>query len=156
MTSVNLAWVDVTSTGLTTATTNYSNGDILGAEGFIILPSSITDGLLMAAEWLDEADIVTSLDLYFGEAAFSLGSDNAAPSITDANARLIRPGVLSMPAMYDLGGCRVSSVDSLGLPLHAAVGATGIAFRAVATSIAASFFGAVGDLKFKFGFSKDV
>ncbi len=153
-TSLNLAWVDVTSTGLTTASTAYTAGDFVGAEGFIVIPGNLTDGLLMAITVLDEADIVSSLDILFGDSAMSLGSDNAAPSGSDTNGRLRRQSV-SMPVIRDEGGYRIMEVDSLGLPLHAATGSTGVAFRAI-TNVNHTFFGAVGDLKYKFGFSKDL
>lgn len=154
MTSLNLAYVDVTSTGLTIATTAYTDGDVMGAEGFLVLPGSATHGLLMAVTLLDEADIIGAVDIVFGTAAFALGTDNAAPSITDANARLIK-GVVEMPFPKDLGSCRVSSIDSLALPLKADVGATGVAFRFIARS-AVPIFTAVGDLKARFGISQDV
>lgn len=153
-TSLNLAYVDVTSTGLTTATTAYSDGDLAGAEGFLVLPSSATNGLLMAVTLLDEADIMGAVDIVFGTAAMSMGTDNAAPSITDANARLIK-GIVEMPYPKDLGANRVSSIDSLALPLMADVGATGVAFRFITRS-AHTFAGAVGDWKVRFGLSKDV
>lgn len=153
MTSLNLAYVDVTSAGLTIVTTTYTAGDICGTEQFIVLPSSKTDAILMTVTLLDEADVFGACDIWFGTAAFSLGSDNAAPSVTDANARLVK-GTVSMPAPYDLGGCRVAEVDSIGLPLHADVGATGVAFRII-TQTGNAVFAAVGDLKCRFGFSVD-
>lgn len=152
-TSLNLAYVDVTSTGLTTATTAYTAGDLVGAEGFIIIPGNLTDGLLMAVTVLDEADVMSSVAIVFGTAAMSMGSDNAAPSISDANARLIK-GDIDMPFIRDLGGCRTMAIDSLGLPLHADVGSTGVAFRLI-TNTGHTFFGAAGDVKCRFGFSKD-
>lgn len=152
-TSLNLAYVDVTSTGLTTAATTYTIGDIWGAEAFIILPGSKTDAILQSITLLDEGDVIGACAIWFGTAAFALGSDNAAPSITDANARLIK-GYVEMPPPIDLGGCRVSVIDSLALPLHADVGATGIPFR-FTTFTANGVFAAAGDLKARFGFVVD-
>lgn len=154
MTSLNLAWVSVTSTGLTTATTAYTDGDLLGAEGFLILPSSITVAMLQCVRLLDKADIIGAVDIVLGTAAMSMGSDNAAPSISDANADLSKT-CIEMPYPKDLGGCRVSFVDSLAVDLLADVGATGIPFRFITRS-GHTFFGAVGDLIAAFGFSKDV
>lgn len=153
-TSLNLAYVDVTSTGMTTATTAYSDGDLVAAEAFLVLPASATNGLLMSVTLLDEADIMGAVDIVFGTAAMSMGTDNALPSITDANARLIK-GVVEMPYPKDLGGCRVSEVDSLALPLMADVGATGVAFRFITRS-PHTFAGAAGDWKARFGLSKDL
>lgn len=152
-TSLNLARVQVTSSGLTTATTAYTIGDVLGAEQFIVLPGNLTDAILMSITALDEGDVLGAIDVWFASAAFSLGSDNAAPSISDANARLIG-GWVPLPAPYDLGGCRVATTDSIGLPLHADVGATGIAFRCI-TQTANAVFTAATDLKLTFGFSLD-
>lgn len=154
-TSLNLAWVDVTSAGLTTATTAYSDGDLYGSESFLILPGSIQFANLEAVCVTDESDIISAVDIYFAEAAFSFGTDNVAPSPSDGNAALNRMKV-SLPAAEDLGGVRKAYIDSLGIPLYAAVGATGVAFRAVGRNAGHTFFGATTSLKYHFGFLKDV
>lgn len=76
------------SSGLTTATTAYTSGDVLGAE----MTCTLTDrggrgmgGCLKGAVVTDNSDVIGALDLFFFEAASTPAADNAANAWSDAN-----------------------------------------------------------------------
>jgi hypothetical protein len=154
MTSLNQAVVTVTSSGLTTATTAYTAGDTLGALNTLIIPGNLTDALILGVVVTDKSDIIGAVNLFFHDRSVTFGTDNAAPSISDADNLFAGP-TIEMPPPYDLGGARRASIDSLAVPIHANVGATGC-FFGVVTLTGHTFFGAVGDLQYTFFLSKDV
>lgn len=152
MTSLNLFELILTSSGLTTAATAYTAGDVLGAEmsGAI---STATQALLIGATITDKSDVIGAVSLYLGDRTFVLGTDNAAPSISDANALFLTPA-LYFPPPDDLGGVRQASVDSLAIPVKA--NASNTIFARMVTLIGHTFFGAVSDIQVKLYFSLDV
>lgn len=151
-TSLNLFELILTSSGLTTATTAYTAGDVLGAEmsGAI---TGATQALLIGATLTDKADVVGAVSCYIGDRTFVLGSDNAAPSISDANALFLTP-TLYFPPPDDLGGVRQASVDSLAIPVKA--NASNTIFARLVTLTGHTFFGAATDIQVKLYFSLDV
>lgn len=143
----------VNSAGLTTASTNYSNGDVLGS-GWVIpnaAKASAGTGRVIGCDFRDYADIVSAVQLYFFQGSVTFGTDNAAPSISDADS-LKFVGQLPV-ALTDLGGVRVGSVDSVSIPY--VLDGTDLYVYAVAVSIAASFFGAVTDLRLRVHLTRD-
>lgn len=153
MTSLNLAVITVTSTGLTTASTAYTDGDTLGAQMTFTIPSSKTDCLIMGAVLTDKADVIGAVDLYLHDTSVTFGTDNAAPSISDADNLLALP-TLTFPSATDLGGARRSTIDSIAVPMHA-VGSSQF-FGTMVTRSGHTFFGAVGDLQVRLFISVDV
>lgn len=145
--------VDVlaTSTGLTTATTAYTAGDVLGAEMSWNLGAA--NGITGSAELVDKSDITGSIFLHLFDRSVTFGTDNAAPSISDADA-LFYIGTIEFPQPYDLGGVRVVSIDSIGR-LWRANASTTIYGRMV-TQTGHTFFGAVGDIQVYLHGLKDV
>lgn len=76
------------SSGLTTATTAYTSGDVLGAEMTLTLSErggGPVGGYIVGATVTDDSDVIGALDLFFFEAASSPAADNAANSWSDAN-----------------------------------------------------------------------
>lgn len=146
MTSLNEIELTLTSSGLTTATTAYTALDILGAELSGSLGGSVTKGLITGATLQDKSDITGAIAVYVGDRAFSLGSDNAASSISDANSLFLTP-TFYFPTPDDLGGVRHASIDSAGIPVSANASQT-VYFRLV-TLTAHTFFGAATDLQMK-------
>ncbi|GAT33302.1 hypothetical protein TSACC_3697 [Terrimicrobium sacchariphilum] len=67
-------------------------------------------GRILSIGVLDKDDQGIAMDLYFLKADVSLGTVNAAPSITDANAENII-GFVTATASKDLGGCRFGQAD---------------------------------------------
>jgi hypothetical protein len=83
----------------------------------------------------------------------SFGTDNAAPSLSDADA-LFYLGTIEFPVPYDFGGVRVSHIDSLALPVKA--NASGIIYGRLQTLTGHTFFGAATDIQVNLHFSTDV
>ena len=67
---------------------------------------------------VDEDDQGAAMTVIFFGANVSLGTENAAPSITDANARsYLGKVVVGTADWVDLGGVRVASFHNLGIVL---------------------------------------
>lgn len=130
----------------------YAAGDVLFdttiIAGVVPVPGGAME--LRSIEILDEDDQGIALDLVFFDSQVSLGTINAAPSMTDANGRSALGCVSFATADYiDLGGCRVATKLNLGLVLQAAAGND--LFVAAITRGGTPTYTASG-LKFKFGF----
>lgn len=152
MTSLNQILISTASSGLTTATTAYTDGDILGAEMQFDMGTN-TYGIVLGAQVVDKADITGAVDLFLFDRSVTFGTDNAAPSISDADA-LFSLGYIELPYPKDLGGVRVSSIDSLSLPVKA--NASGIIYGRLVTRSGHTFFGAATDIQVNLHFSTDV
>lgn len=152
MTSLNIAPISATSTGLTTATTAYTDGDILGAEMSWDMGTN-TYAFITGAVLHDAADIIGAVDLLISDRSVTFGSDNGTPSISDADNLFLLPP-LQFPYPIDLGGNRLAAVDSLALPVKA--NASGIIYGRLITRSGHTFFGAVGNLQVDLYFSNDV
>ncbi len=74
----------------------------------------------------DDDDQGIALDLVLLKANTSLGSENSAPSINDANvlAAIIGTVVIAAADFVDIGGARIAEKRNIGMPLNgdAAVG----------------------------------
>lgn len=145
MSTLNGFELTLTSAGLTTATTAYTAGDCLGNEMSGTIGTS-TFAVVQSAILVDKSDITGAIVLYMGDRTFSLGTDNAAPNISDANALFLTPTIY-FPAPDDLGGVRAASIDSNGIMIKA--NASNTVFAKMVTLISHTFFGAVGDIVIK-------
>lgn len=152
MTSLNQVLVTTASSGLTTATTAYTDGDILGAEMQFDMGTN-TYGLILGAQLADKADVIGAADLFLFDRSVTFGTDNAAPSVSDADS-LFCIGVIEFPYPKDVGGARLASIDSLAVPVKA--NASGIIYGRLVTRMGHTFFGAAGDLQVNLHFSIDV
>lgn len=123
--------VDVT---LSLDTSAYASGDLLADTQVVASAIKLTDGKarLQSVLLIDEDDQGAALDLYFLSANNTLGTENVAPSISDANARDILCRVpIATGDYYDLGGVRVADVHGLNRIIKAASGTTSIYVAAV-------------------------
>jgi len=152
MTSLNQIAVSATSTGLTIATTAYTDGDILGAEMSWTMGTN-TYGIILGATIVDAADVIGAVDLYLFDRSVTFGTDNVAPSISDADALFALPKV-PFPFPDDLGANRQASIDSIGLPVKA--NASGTIYGWLVTRSGHTFFGSTGDLQVGLHFTLDV
>lgn len=151
-TSQNQLDVIATSSGLTTATTPYTSGDMLGAAlTFSISPA--TYAYVNGAEIVDLADITGAVDLYLFDRSVTFGTDNAAPSISDAD-QLFSRGKLSFPAPDDLGGSRMATLDSLLKQVRA--NGSNTIYGYLVTRSDHSFFGAATNIQVVLHTSLDV
>lgn len=109
-------------------TSIYASGDVL-ADTQAIAGAVRTDGgsaILRSLSLVDKDDnAAAGIDLVFLGSNVSLGTENAAPSISDANADSVL-GIVSVASgdFIDLGGVKVATVKSIGLQLTPASGTT--------------------------------
>lgn len=109
---------------LSTDTSAYTDGDVLADTQLVsssfFNPSGVPRTLLNV-NVLDKADQGFGIDLLFLDANVSLGTENAAPSITDANAASI-VGVVRIDSgdWIDLGGARIASKLNVAQVLRSA------------------------------------
>ena len=118
--------IDVTCTLDTSA---YASGDLLFDTQAATSAARVNAGkvVLESVTVLDEDDQGIAFDLYFLDANNSMGTENSAPSISDANARAILGYVPILSTDYrDLGGCRVACKAGIGLAMKAGSGTTTI------------------------------
>lgn len=123
----NTVLVPVTFTPDTLA---LSAGDVAADTQVIANAMRINDGtgVLQSLVLFDKDDqAAAGIDLVFFSANTSLGTENLAPSISDANAENIL-GIVSLVSSdwIDLGGVKVATKTGIGLVLKAATGTTGI------------------------------
>jgi len=109
--------IAVTSAGLTTGTTAYVTGDVLGTL-FTLANAARTSGgsgRIRSVVLVDELDITNAIDVFYFRGSVTFGTDNSAPSISDADA-LQLVAVVPLVNMLDLGGVRVNSAHNLSIP----------------------------------------
>lgn len=151
MTTLNLATLTGASTGLTTATTAYTDGDTLGA--IISMNLGAVSGIIIGATLVDKANIVGAVDCFIYDRSVTLAADNAADSISDADA-LFKLGVIQFPYPTAQGLNRCAHIDSLAIAVTP--NASNTIYLALVTRSAHTFFGAAGDLQVRLNYSKDV
>lgn len=143
---ITLATQEQASAGLTTATTGYTAGDTLGTGWVFTTMVGTTGGAarLTGIRVYDKADIMQSMTLFFAAASITFGTDNAAPSISDADQAKIH-GQATL-TFTDLGNSRVATLDSISIPYYC--DATSLYVYAITNTTLPSptFFGAAGDL----------
>lgn len=134
---------------LTCDTNILAAGDIIADTQALLVAVRAADavGLLQSVMLLDEDDLKSAIRLVFFSANVSLGAENAAPSITDANARNYLGHVDIAAADYvDLGG--VSVVKKVGADCNFAVkpaaGTDTLYFAAYYTGAATPTYTAAG------------
>lgn len=117
-------------------TNAYVSGDVLADTQVLANAFRVVDGkgILQSIALIDEDDQGQALDLLFFSANRSIGTENSAPSISDANARdfLCKVSVSSSD-WIDLGGVRVASVSpsELGKVVKAASGTADLYLAAI-------------------------
>jgi hypothetical protein len=123
--------IDVT---LSLDTSAYASGDVLAATQEVANAVAANGGkaVLHSVTVLDKDDQGQALDLVFLRTNVSLGTENAAVSITDADAEEIL-GVVQVTAgdYLDFGANRVATMPSVGLVLEAGAASTSLYLAAV-------------------------
>jgi len=99
----------------------YAAGDVLFDTTAVTLSDNTTAGArgtILTASIIDRDDEASqTITLYFFRSNVSLGTINAAPSITDDNAAEII-GTCTVTTGTDLGGCRYGETSGLVLPFE--------------------------------------
>jgi hypothetical protein len=115
-------------------TSAYAIGDVLAATQAVAdaLRVNSGTGLLQSIKLLDKDDQGAALDLYFLNANNTIGTENDAVGVSDANADAILAKVAIGAADWtDLGGCRLAFMGNLAIPIQAASGTTTLYIAAV-------------------------
>lgn len=136
----------VTSGGLTTATTAYTAGDQVGTQFTITgaARASGGTGTIVGVTLTDETDIIGAYDVVFSRSSITPAADNAAFSISDGDAVNV-VGVVSLAGSYDLGLNRIAQAFNLAIPYDAS-GGTSI-YANLICRVGHTFFGATTSLK---------
>lgn len=137
--------VQVTSAGLTTATTSYTAGDQVGNLFTIANAARATGGTgrIVGVTLLDDADIIGPYDVVFFRSSVTLASDNAAFAISDADAAEII-AVVPLSGAWDLGNNRIGQAHSISIPYDCSGGTS--LYASLITRAAHTFFSATDDL----------
>lgn len=115
----------IISVTLTLDTSAYASGDLLADTQEITNYVSIagTSSYLQSLTVVDEDDQKVAFDVYFLSSNVTMGTENSAPSISDANARSIQGYVSVGTADYkDIGGVSIASIKNIGLTLSGSTG----------------------------------
>ena len=110
---------------LSTDTSAYASGDVIADSQVLtnIMRANDSTGILQSVTMLDKADQKVAMTLYFLSANVAMGTENAAPSISDANSLNILGSVdIAASDWKDLGGTAVASIKGIGLGLAPASG----------------------------------
>lgn len=116
------AVVDVT---LSLDTGAYGSGDLLAATQQVDAALRVADGtgILQSLTVIDKDDQKAAFTVYILSANNSFGSENSAPSISDADAAAILAVIDVAVADYkDLGGVSVAQIRNLAIPVKAVSG----------------------------------
>lgn len=141
--------VDLTAT---LDTSIYAGGDLLFDTQELAGVARINAGVVVleSITVIDEDDQGVAFDIYFLDANNTLGTENSAPTISDANARNILGWILIGAADYkDLGGVRIACVRGIGLEMKAGAGTTSLYVAGVTGGTPTH---TASGLRFKFGF----
>lgn len=143
-------YVDVT---LTTDTSAYASGDLIADAqvAAACVRSNDALGMCVSAALIDEDDQGVALTVHLYGTSASWGTENSAPSITDANARAWLGLIDFAVSDYkDLGGSKVALKSNQNIPIKPATGTDDI-YVAVVNGTGTPTFTANG-LKLRLGF----
>ncbi len=106
-------------------TAAYASGDLLSDRVAVLLASlpggAPVRGEIIGITLLDKDDEGALLDLVFLDANVTLGTINAAPSITDANSEKI-VAIVPVTSYTDVGGAKVARPSFDPIPFESADG----------------------------------
>jgi hypothetical protein len=152
MTTLNIVRVSVASAGLTTATTLYTDGDVLGTAP-LAFNMGTQAGLITRAVMVNATVNIGAVDLFLFDRSVTAASNNAAHSISDAD-RLFAIGLIQFPFPTADALGQTAVVDSVGVTWWANASNT-IYGIPVTRSTHTVHFGAATDLQFILLGSKD-
>ena len=153
--AVNIRTRDVVKTvTFSVDTSAYASGDLIADTQEIDAAAAELGGvvILQSITLIDEADQKLGLYLVFLNASTSMGSENSAPNMSDANVTATVLGQVAINALdyLDVGTSAVATVSGIGLVLQAA-STTDSLYVAVVNGSGAPTY-AADDLVAKFGF----
>lgn len=128
-------------------TAAYASGDLLSDRVAIDLTGKgePVSGEVVGFTLLDKDDEGGLLDIVFLDSNVSLGTINAAPSISDTNAQQLIAPAVPVSSYTDMGGCQIAGPSFDPIPFETA---TGILYVA-AISRDTKTYTAASDLRLK-------
>jgi hypothetical protein len=138
---------------LSVDTSIYADGDVLADTQELASVFEVAGCVrtLQSVQVLDEDDQGIALDLVFLDSNQSIGTENGAPNISDANARKIIGRVsIATGDFIDLGGARVATKNLVGQMLKAAASDTSLYVAAITRGGTPTY--TASGLKLKLGF----
>lgn len=147
---------DIIDVTLSLDTAIYASGDLLADAQVVTNAMRVVGGtgVLQSLALIDEDDQGVAMTVYIASGSGSFGTENAAPSITDALARNILGWVdVAATDWKDLGGVRVANLRGLGLMVKAAAASRDL-YVAVVNGTGTPTFTASG-VRLKLGFLQD-
>lgn len=146
-----IQYVEVT---LSTDTSAYASGDVIADTQIVAAAVRANDakGVLHSLTIIDQDDQKALLYIYLLSANVAMGTENAAPSISDANALEILgpPVAIAVADYYDLGGVAIAGKDAIGKVVKPATGTDDL-YVAVVNGTGTPTYTASG-LKLRLGF----
>lgn len=115
-------------------TSAYASGDLLADTQQIDAFFRVSDGtgVIQSLTLYDQDDQGVAMTVYFHSTSSSMGTENSAPSINDANSLGILGWVdIATTDWKDLGGVRVACIKNIGLPVKAVSGTDDLYISAV-------------------------
>lgn len=115
-------------------TSAYTAGDVLAATQELPEVVKQLDGgaYIDSMTVIDKDDQGAAFDVYVMNANVSMGTENSAPNISDANAEAILGKIAVATGDYsDLGGVKVATIKNLRIPVVPATGTSSLYVAAV-------------------------
>ena len=142
----DLQRITVASGGLTTATTAYTAGDQVGTLFTCASAARASggSGTIVGATLVDANDVIGAYDVAIFDSSVTLASDNAAFSISDADA-LKLVGIVQLAGAYDIGANRIAQAFNLAMP-YVCSGGTSL-YAGLICRVGHTFFAAVTNLQ---------
>jgi hypothetical protein len=140
--SLYVGEAEVFEVTLTLDTAAYATGDVLSDTATITRAVIMNGGRarLVSIVVIDEDDVGDAFDIVFMSQNRSLGTKNAAPSISDANARDILGAISVASGDYiDLGGVRAATKSGLDLLLEAVAGSRDVFLGTITRGVAPTY-----------------
>lgn len=106
-------------------TSIYASGDVLADTQVLTSLFRISDGtgVLQSIQIIDQDDQKAAFDVYYLSANVAMGTENSAPSISDANAvNVVGPFSVAVADYKDLGGVSVAKISGIGQAIKPATG----------------------------------
>lgn len=135
----------------------YASGDVLADSQVVTNAMRVNDGtgVLQSVTVIDQDDQKALFYIYLLSANVAMGTENSAPSISDANALEIlgTPIVIAVADYYDLGGVSIAGKDAIGKVVKPATGTRNL-YVAVVNGTGTPTYTAAG-VKLRLGFLQD-
>ncbi len=127
-------WIEVHDLTLSLDTSAYADGDVLADRQVLSEVVAVNGGagMIQSVHILDEDDQGVAMDIVFLDSDVTIGTENAAVSVSDANATKI-VGIVEVATgdYVDLVGSQLAYKDDLNIPFKCTAGANDLYVAAI-------------------------